>query len=634
MKYIISLIFICLLLTNLQAQYAVSNIPADLIKNADVVVRKDITEIEVQSINKSLMRATYVVTILNEKAKRYATKSVRYNKAFSKSVSIVGKLYDKNGKVIRKLKQKEVIDASAISDVSLYESSRQLIASLEHNQYPYTVEFSYVQPFKDQILPPVWSAQNNERQSVEEAILRIQMPDDIKLNYKNINIEEKPSISQNGTLYEWHKKNLKPMEREIFGPSVFKLLPMVLLTPSDFKWDKYEGSTRNWADYGKFFYDLNAGRDELPPELEAKVLEMCANISDPKEKIRILYEYMQQNTRYVSVQLGIGGWQTYDAAYVYKNGYGDCKALSNYMKSMLKRIGIESYMTFIYAGEGGLDFQFDFPNDLSNHAILCVPMEQDTVWLECTSSEKPIGYLGDFTDNRYGLLLTPEGGKLAKTPAMPAESNRQIRKATITLEQDGNARVEVDMTYTGYQQDNISYIALNLGTKDQEKWLRKNIDAGSFQLKTFAFEKAKSADIPTWYNNYELQATQWAGVSGSRIFLKPNVLERYVFVPPANPERKQQIELSSPYLNTDTITYIIPANYRVESMPDMPIQINEEFGSYEANIIQKDPRTLIYTRKIKMQKIVLPAEKYDAYRNFKRAVVKADKIQVVLSDKS
>ena len=67
---------------------------------------------------------------------------------------------------------------------------------------------------------------------------------------------------------------------------------------------------------------------------------------------------MQNNTRYISIQLGIGGWRPFEAAYVASKGYGDCKALSNYMYSLLKEAGILSYYTLVKAGAGEEDINY------------------------------------------------------------------------------------------------------------------------------------------------------------------------------------------------------------------------------------------------------------------------------------
>ena len=47
--------------------------------------------------------------------------------------------------------------------------------------------------------------------------------------------------------------------------------------------------------------------------MKAEILKLIEGASTNLEKIEILYRYLQENTRYVSVQLGIGGWQTFDA---------------------------------------------------------------------------------------------------------------------------------------------------------------------------------------------------------------------------------------------------------------------------------------------------------------------------------
>ena len=121
---------------------------------------------------------------------------------------------------------------------------------------------------------------------------------------------------------------------------------------------------------------------------------------------------MQDNTRYISVQYGIGGWEPENAMAVDQLGYGDCKALTNYTMALLKTQGIDSYYTVLYGGVKR-DMNPEFTMMQGNHAILNVPTEDSTdIWLECTSQTNPFNYLGDFTDDRYALRIGENGGEI------------------------------------------------------------------------------------------------------------------------------------------------------------------------------------------------------------------------------
>ena len=230
---------------------------------------------------------------------------------------------------------------------------------------------------------------------------------------------------------------------------------------------------------------------------------------------------MQENTRYVSIQLGLGGWQSYDPEYVYKNGYGDCKALSNYVQRMLEAVGITAYPVLIRAGEYAPDIVPEFSGNQFNHVILCVPDQKDTIWLECTVNNFPAGYLGQFTEDRYALLISPEGGHLVRTPTSPPEANRQIRKAKVVLDRNGNALVDAEVTTTGYQQDRLVEMEDRLSERDRKKWLERSINAKSFELTDYQFEGVQKAERPAYQYRYQVQARNWAAVSGSRFFWRP-----------------------------------------------------------------------------------------------------------------
>lgn len=81
----------------------------------------------------------------------------------------------------------------------------------------------------------------------------------------------------------------------------------------------------SWQNFGKFIVSLYAGKDVLPEAVKAKVLDLTQGLKSDPEKVAALYKYMQQNSRYISIQLGMGGWQPLDATYVAEKNTGIVK---------------------------------------------------------------------------------------------------------------------------------------------------------------------------------------------------------------------------------------------------------------------------------------------------------------------
>ena len=105
----------------------------------------------------------------------------------------------------------------------------------------------------------------------------------------------------------------------------------------------------SWKSFGSWIKDLYQGLDVLPPDRQQFFKSLVENAGSETEKIKRIYTYLQQNFRYVSIQLGIGGLKPFSAEFTDKKKYGDCKALSNYMKAALKAVGIKSYVAIINA---------------------------------------------------------------------------------------------------------------------------------------------------------------------------------------------------------------------------------------------------------------------------------------------
>ena len=471
-KSLFTLLILTSIFTNLQAQnpWTADKIPAELKEKAHAVVRMSETFFTVKNIGEATQTVHYAITILDEQGLKNAHVLVFYDK-LSKVNSLEGVLYDAKGEKVKKLKSDDIKDGSANSEGTLFSDNRYKYGEFKYAIFPFTVEFSYSTTNKNMLFyPSFYPQEDEENMTVESSLFKVKMPAGMELRYKLINGMSKPNIEDmdGGKTYTWAVKGLKHYENEPYAPLWIQKGMGVLTAPNEFETEGFKGNANTWKELGDFDNLLAKNRDVLPDNVKEEVKQLVAGMTDPTLKTKKIYEYLQAKTRYISIQLGIGGWQPFEAKQVAEKGYGDCKALSNYTQAMLKSVGIESHYASIRGGEGQQEIQVDFPSQQFNHAMLCVPIKNDTIWLECTSQDNPFGYQGSFTSNRYALLATPSGGKLVRTPAYKTSENQQVRKIEVNLLDDGNATAEAVNIFTGPQHDDYVNIKLNLNPDDQK----------------------------------------------------------------------------------------------------------------------------------------------------------------------
>ena len=352
-------------------------------------------------------------------------------------------------------------------------------------------------------------------------------------------------------------------------------------------------------------------------------------MSDVKKKIDILYKYLQQNTRYISIQLGIGGWQPLEASFVGSKKYGDCKALTNFMFSLLKEAGINSLYTLVKAGRGKKYIVDNFPSQQFNHVILSVPLAKDTIWLECTSQTLPAGYLSGFTADRYVLLVTPEGGKLIRTPNYKMKDNLQSRHVKATLDESGKLLADVVTNYKALQQDDL-FMFINTHTKkEQLESLKKEIDIPNYDIKSFDY-KTTGSRLPVLTESINIVAENYAQVSGKRIFIQPNILNKSTRQL-KDAERHYDIDLPNEFTDADTVDITIPTGFVSESIPQ-PTNISSKFGLYKIACTLVDNKMTL-TRLLEIKSGLFPKSDYKELMKFYNDMYKADRSKVVLVKK-
>jgi transglutaminase-like putative cysteine protease len=93
-----------------------------------------------------------------------------------------------------------------------------------------------------------------------------------------------------------------------------------------------------WGDIGAWYADLARGRRDPSPQLKQKVAELTADAPTLLAKMQALAAFVQDDIRYVAIELGIGGFQPHTAADVLRHEYGDCKDKATLLRSAFSPI--------------------------------------------------------------------------------------------------------------------------------------------------------------------------------------------------------------------------------------------------------------------------------------------------------
>jgi hypothetical protein len=618
--------FLSIALKAKELKYPVSTIPESLLKNAKVVVRNFSDEYEVFSLSDISENITEAITIFDRSSLDLVSRKFPYNNN-SEITGIEVNFYDKDGSLIEKKKRKDFKDLSYDQYGTLFSDIRYLFFTPLISIYPFTIE--YIITYKNNIsfINPSWHPVTSKNTSVEFSSITINVPENYNINYKEYFLKNgvQKSLIKGKTRYYWELKNYPAEDYEIYSPPIQRFTPHVLITFPEFEFEKIEGKLYSWRDFGNFQKMLNKDRDILPEKTKQKVHEMVKYARSDIEKAKILYKYMQDRTRYVGIQVGIGGWQPFPAKTVDELGYGDCKALSNYMVTLLKEVGIKSYYSVIKAKSHQYEMDTSFVHDPFNHIIVCVPLDQDTIWLECTSQIMPFGYLGDFTDNRYALVVNESGGELVKTKEYKHNLNQVNRKATVTLNPDGTGTAKIKTGYNGLEYDDILYY-IHSDYKTQMDNLYKCIDIPDFKINSFYYKDFPEID-PIGEEYLNLDLTNYASVSGIRMFVPLNLMNKFDEIPP-NDERKNPIVIYDNYIYTDSIVYLIPEGYKIEFVPENN-SIESEFASVHYTI-KIDSNQVYYTRKLELFNKEYPKEKYNDFVSFCKNLKKGDTQKLIL----
>lgn len=626
--YFFLLLLIPVTLFSQETSYAVANIPAELKENANAVVRLNQKNIKIDSRKSMIITTKNVVTILNDNGLTHMDASEYFDKS-TKIKSIEAIILDESGKEIKKIKRKDFKENS-VTEGSIITDGKLLYLDYTPILYPFTLVFESETETSNTAFIPSWYAVQGTNVSVEKSIISFAYLPDLGFKYKEFNLQNNTNIFKrdNGNMLSFTATNISALKYEDFSPSYRSFGPHVLFSLETFNLEGVEGTASDWKNFGSWVYEsLLKGTDEIPLETQNKIKALVGNEKDPLKITKIIYKYVQDKTRYISIQLGIGGWKPMLAKDVDRLGYGDCKALTNYTRALLSVVGVPSYYTIIYGDTQRRDLHQDFVSMQGNHVILAVPIGNKIHWLECTNQINPFGFQGDFTDNRFALMVKPDGGEIVKTHEYLADENSQISKGNFSIDENGSIVGNVLIKSKGTQYEN-KYMNESKSADDLNKFY-KNYFSHINNLKLKKINLSNDKEVVEFSEELAIEASEYANSTGGRLMFSLNAYNPLSGVPQRYRTRNNPFEISRGFADYDEITINLPKGYKVEAKPN-DFEVKDVFGYYKTEYVLVNENQLLYKRTFTSNAGYYDKKEYDSFRKFREQIAKNDNAKIVL----
>ena len=572
------------------------------------------------------------IKIMDENGYHFAIFRDYYN-SFKKIKSLHYTVFDASNKKVKRFNRGDALDVMLNPSYEISDA-RMLLLDPQFRQFPFTVEIEVESTFSGFLGFPVWTPRYTHDLEVKHAELVLESYKDFYFKSRELNGIAAPAITETDKVkvIRWSVKDLPAIEKYASYRSFAADQAKVHISPIQFTLGDAAGDFSDWVHFGQWYYVLNKDRNTVSDATKEYLDSLRKQYSDDDQAIcKAVYQFMQGRTRYISIQLGIGGYQTIPSDEVERTGYGDCKALTNYMGAMLSYLKIPSNNVLVKAGRDVPDILHDFPSNQFNHVFLAVPQEQDTLWFECTSQTAPPSYIGTFTDDRFALWIDEEESRIIRTPAFEANESVIASNCFVKMEPRGDAQLKLEVTQRGMFYDEAMYFE-NLQQDKIERFNYSKFTYKDFSLQSFnfAFPEKDSAILNL---SYDLKVNGLGKPLGSRFIMPSNVLlpiEKFLTVDLI----KKMTEIRRPFTIEDSVQISAPENYRFSGVPENVIE-SYDFGTFEMRFekYENDDVLRIFRRAI-IKKGKYEADTFGRFYEMLQAIRAIEQKQIVLQSKT
>ncbi len=384
----------------------------------------------------------------------------------------------------------------------------------------------------------------------------------------------------------------------------------------------------DWQDIGLWYEALAQGRNVPDAAITAKAQELVQGKTGFRERVEAIAEFVQQQVRYVAIEIGVGGHQPHAATESFRTRSGDCKDKATLLSAMLQAVGVHSTWVMVNTDRGVIDARA--PSLIGNHMIGAIQLPADykpegmysvvttakgsKQWLlfDPTWEKTPFGQIERELQGSDALLMDGGDSTAIRIPVLKPEQNRVDREAKFALAADGSLSGSVHEMRGGDIARERRYLLTESDLRQQKQFFDRmtSQDLLSFQLTNLKTQHVRELAKPLEID-YSLRAEHVAQEAGPLLMVRPRVVGTDGFAVDRVEKGKHRsvpIDLGETREVHDVCEIKLPAGVAADELPP-PVQVDMGFAAYQSKVTA-DGGILRYERTFTVREITLPAERY------------------------
>lgn len=526
-------------------------------------------------------RTHEIVKVFNERGRSEADIAIPFNASGQKITDLVARTILPNGKVLV-VQPSDIYTKAPFSEFAMYDDAKVVTFSMPGIQDGAIIDYSYVvknfQPLMPDQYTDDWAFSDGGKPVVISRFV-ITAPASLALNTQFHNAPGlktlvKADASGKTKTYTWAMTNVSDVDPEPMMPPMKDIIPWMQVS-----------TIPSWQSIASWYWGLAKPQMVCTPALHEQVQKIIAGKTTQEDKAKALFYWVEQNIRYVAVELGESAFKPHSAAQVYQNRYGDCKDMASLLVTMFHDAGITDAED-VLIGAGNTDpVEPDIASTMAfDHCIARAVIDGKTYWFDCTAEVCPFGSIPG-ADRGSNVLVVYDGGKgeFAVVPRATPDDNVSMTHLAISLHPDGSAACKDEMIANGDTEMAMRSAFKEVKPNMMDDVMRTIVshDSPNATLQDYKLSDLQDRDVP-FHMSYSYDAPVWAQCTGDLMIITPTQVNG-LSSEFSKPTRRYPIYSNGNSSYRSTMTLTVPDGYTIDDKP-ANTELDLPFGTFTRTV--------------------------------------------------